>query len=164
MKGMTDRRILVVEPDEAIRDMVSLALRQKGHAVSATAEGRDAVAAMERESFSCIVIGSPVTLAANGSRMLLLEYLEKHCPEWRPCIVVITTFIEDARLLSVAARLEVCALFAKPFAPHELVDVVEGCAAGRHPQSRWFGIPERLLASIGADAEPVAAGPRGRSR
>lgn len=144
-------RILLIEPYQDIRQLVELTLRHDGHEVSSVGDGPSAIEAMERELFSCIVIASPVAVTAGGRELLFLEYIEKHRPEWRPCMVVITTYVESRRVLSAAQRLDVCAVFAKPFSAPELADVVAECAAGRRPARRWYGIPEALVPVLGAE-------------
>ncbi len=59
MKGMappTARSILVVEDDEAIRDIVATALRYQGHAVTQSGDGRDGLARAIETEFDLIVL------------------------------------------------------------------------------------------------------------
>lgn len=114
-------RILIVEPDDAIREMLRAALRRTGHDVAAMDTGDEAIAAMEREHFSCVLVGSPVTVESNGARLLFLEYIERHCPRWRPCIIVVTTHVEPGPVIATVERLAVCAVLAKPFAAADVV-------------------------------------------
>lgn len=144
-------RILLIEPYDDIRKLVEITLRHGGHEVASVGDGRSAIEAMEREFFPCIVVGSPVAVRAGGREVMFLEYVETQCPEWRPCIVVITTYVENDRLLSAAQRLDVCAVFAKPFSAAELAAVVGECAAGRRPARRWYGIPEALVPALGTE-------------
>lgn len=150
-------RILIVEPDDAIREMLRVALRRTGHDVAAMDTGDEAIAAMEREHFSCVLVGSPVTVESNGARLLFLEYIERHCPRWRPCIIVVTTHVEPGPVIATVERLAVCAVLAKPFAAADLLDVVGGCLAGRHTPTRWIGVPEISRSAVAA--KPNAAAP-----
>lgn len=140
------RRILVVEPYEAIRELLNTALRRTGHELEAAGTGNEAIAAMEREYFPCVIVGSPVVVAAADPNVLFLEYVEKHCPQWRPCLIVLTTHVEAGLIVDASERLRVCAVLAKPFAADELLEVVDGCLAGRHTPTRWIGIPKHRAA------------------
>lgn len=136
------RRILVVEPYEAIRELLQAALRRTGHDLEAVETGNEAIAAMEREHFPCVVVGSPVVVKAADTKVLFLEYVEHHCPQWRPCLIVVTTHVEAGQIVEASERLRVCAVLAKPFAADDLLEVVDGCLAGRHTPTRWIGIPK----------------------
>lgn len=144
-------RILIIEPYDDIRKLVEMTLRHVGQEVISVGDGSSAIDAMEREYFSCVVVGSPVTVTAEGRRFMLLEYIEEHCPERRPCIVVITTWVESEWVLRTAQRLDVCAVFAKPFSASDLAAVVRECLAGRRPARRWYGIPDALIPGPGAE-------------
>ena len=150
------RRILVVEPYEAIRELLRAALRRTGHDLEAVETGNEAIAAMEREHFPCVVVGSPVAVRAGDEKVLFLEYIERHCPQWRPCLVVLTTHVEAGEIVEASERLQVCAVLAKPFAADDLLEVVEGCLAGRHTPTRWIGIPQH------GDAPAIRAGASSR--
>lgn len=150
-------RILVVEPYEAIRELLRAAMRRTGHEVVAVETGEEAIAAMEREHFPCVLVGSPVAVQTGGAKLLFLEYIERHCPEWRPCLIVLTTHVEAGQIVAASERLGVCAVLAKPFAADALIEVVDGCLADRHTPTRWIGIPEH--ASAPAMAAPGAATP-----
>lgn len=145
-------RILVVEPYEAIRELLRVALGRTGHEVAAVETGNEAIAAMEREHFPCVVVGSPVTVQTGDAKLLFLEYVERRCPQWRPCLIVLTTHVDPGQIVAAAERLSVCAVLAKPFAAEDLLEVVDGCRAGRHTPTRWIGVPEH--ASTQAAAAP----------
>jgi DNA-binding NtrC family response regulator len=137
-------RILLVEPFEDIRKLLGAALRKDGYDVAVAADGVSAIDAMERESFGCVIVGSPVAVDVDGRSMILLEYLDKTCPEWRPNLIVITNAIDRGPVLELSERLDACAVFAKPFSRTEFMAVLAECMAGRKPAQRWFGIPDAL--------------------
>lgn len=140
-------RILIVEPYEPIRDLLATVLRRTGQEVVTAGNGNEAVAAMEREHFPCVVVGSPVAVDTRGEKVLFLSYIERHCPQWRPCLVVVTTHVEAGEIVAVAQRLGVCAVLAKPFAAEDLLAMVEACLAGRHAPTRWIGVPDLRTAA-----------------
>lgn len=150
-------RILVIEPYEAIRELLRLSLHRTGHEVAAVETGDEAIAAMEREHFPCVLVGSPVTVRAGDAKVLFLEYIERHCPEWRPCLIVLTTHVEAGQIVDASERLGVCAVMAKPFAADELIEVVDDCLAGRHTPTRWVGIPEHTSAAVTAATSGAAS-------
>ena len=147
------RRVLLLEPYDDIRKMLELMLRHGGHDVVVASEGRAAVEAMEREFFACVVVGSPVMVHTSQGDVMFLDYIEQHCPQWRPRLVVITTRVDSNEVLSVAQRLDVCAVFAKPFSAPDLLAVVADCAAGRRPPRRWHGIPAALVPSLRTEGQ-----------
>lgn len=146
-------RILLIEPYADIRKLVEITLRRDGYEVTSVSSGSGAIEAMERELFSCVVVGSPVKVSVKGREQMFLEYLEEHCLQGRPGLVVATAFVESERVLSAAERLDVCAVFAKPFSAPDLAAIVGECAAGRRPARRWYGIPERLVPTHRAEAK-----------
>jgi DNA-binding NtrC family response regulator len=132
--------VLIVEPDEAIRGLLEVALRRRGREVLAVKSGSAAITAMGKTDLSCLIVGSPVVMDGDDGPVLLLEHLERHCPD-RPCMIVLTTHVANSSVLSVAARLAACAVVAKPFTPGDLEALVDDCLAGRHGPTRWIGIP-----------------------
>jgi DNA-binding NtrC family response regulator len=151
-------RVLVVEPYEAIRDLLRAALGRSEHDVEAVETGDEAIAALEREHFPCVVVGSPVVMKRGRAKLLFLEYIERHRPQWRPCLIVVTTHVEEGQIVAAAERLRVCAVLAKPFAADDLLDVVDGCLAGRHAPTRWIGVPDRSSETVTAAPDAVAPG------
>lgn len=141
------RRILIVEPYQAIRDLLEASLRRTEHSVAAVKSGNEAVAAMEREDFCCVIVGSPVVVRLDGETMLLLEYIERHCPQWNSCLLVVTTHVEAGVVTAISRRLRVCAVLAKPFDAEDLLDAVNDCLGGCHGPTRWIGLAEHAVRS-----------------
>lgn len=152
MKG----RVLTIEPYDPIRELLVATLHRTSHEVVSVGSGNDALAAMEREHFPCVVVGSPVVVESGGTKVLFLDYLERHCPQWRPCLIVVTTHVEAGEVLAISKRLRVCAVLAKPFSSEDLLDVVDACLAGRHMPTRWIGVREPRAAA-GGDITSSAA-------
>lgn len=146
-------RVLLLEPYDDIRYMLALMLRHGGHDVVVAADGRGAVEALERELFACVVVASPVPVRSGGRDMLFLEYIEQHCPNSRPALVVITNRVDSSDVLSAAQRVDACAVFAKPFSAPDLLAAVDDCAAGRRPPQRWHGIPDALVPALRVEGQ-----------
>ena len=138
-------RVLIVEPYEEIRLLMRAALEHAGHEVETIDNGGEALEAIERERFSCLVIGSPVWMEGRAGGTLLLDCIERNRAERSPSVVVVTTHIDDPALLAAAERLDAWAVFAKPFSTPQLLAVIGECIAGRRPPQRWFGIPASSL-------------------
>lgn len=144
--SLMQRRILIVEPYQAIRELLAASLLRAGHAVEAVENGNEALAAMERGHFRCVIVGSPVVVRTHGASMLLLEYIERHCPHWNPRLLVVTTQVEPGDITDLSRRLGVCAVLAKPFEAEDLLDAVDGCLDGCHGPTRWIGMAEHATA------------------
>ena len=141
------RRILIVEPYQAIRELLVASLLRAGHAVEAVENGNEAIAAMERGPFRCVIVGSPVIVRTGGASMLLLEYIERHCVQRiNSCLLVVTTQVQGGDITALSQRLGVCAVLAKPFEAEDLLDAVDGCLDGRHGPTRWIGMAEHATA------------------
>jgi DNA-binding NtrC family response regulator len=138
-------RVLVVEPYDEIRTLLATALRRQGHVVDTTDDPCEALVWLNEQPFDCAVLGSPIAVEIGGASMLLLDHIGRSHPDRCPSIIIITTQLHDEQLLALADRLEVCAVFAKPFLPTELERVVSICAAGGRPATRWFGIPQSIV-------------------
>lgn len=145
------RRILIIEPYQAIRELLETSLRHSRHVVVVLEDGNEALEAMEREDFRCIIVGSPVVVRRGGESMLFLDYVERHCPQWSPCLLVVTTHVEAGEITSISHRLGVCAVLAKPFAAEDLLEAVEGCLNRADQPTRWIGLSPPTLCG-GAEA------------
>lgn len=145
-------RVLLIEPDDDVRNLIAALLSRGGHEILAVAAGREAIDAMADESFACLVVGSPVTVESDGRRLMFLEYIARRCPELCRSLVVVTTWVDSSRVIDAARRLDACAVFAKPFGASELIAAVGECVAGRRPAKRWYGIPDPADATLGAES------------
>jgi CheY-like chemotaxis protein len=116
----TDRRILVVDDDDAIRTLLMTVLRRRGFRVDTARHGEEAIARCE----SCIY--SVVLLDLMMPRMSGYEFLE-HLGKWpsteRPLVIVLTAGSIprdlDARVVAGTIR--------KPFDIELLVDTITAC-------------------------------------
>jgi CheY-like chemotaxis protein len=56
MELSADRRILVVEDDDAIRQLVNVVVRRCGYLATTVANGGEAIAAIQRDSFCAVLL------------------------------------------------------------------------------------------------------------
>ncbi|MCU1347425.1 MAG: histidine kinase [Acidobacteria bacterium] len=116
----SDKRILVVDDDDAIRSLLFTVLRRRGFQVDT---GRNGVEALERCSrcrYSVILLDLMMP-RMNGWEVI--DHLEKKAAEERPLVIVLTAGGEPRDL---PAGL-VVGTVRKPFDIELLVDTVVGC-------------------------------------
>ena len=103
------RRVLVVDDEEAIRNLLQQVLQEEAYEVVSAANGREAMTIFGREHFD-LIIADIVMPEMDGVEMLLEA---KHIQPKTPAIVVSGFFTEDTaqRLKSLGAA----GYVAKPF-------------------------------------------------
>jgi len=115
---VTRSKVLVVDDDTAMREMMKLSLSKEGFDVHAAASSTDARGAAEGNSFEVIVTD---IYLGDGTGLELLEHCRCHCPEAKVILVTAHGTIETA---ASARRLGVFDYLAKPFAVESLVERV----------------------------------------
>ena len=126
---MARAKILVVDDDTAMREMMALALSKEGFEVRAAASSRAAEEAVSKGAFDVIVTD---IYLGDGTGIELLERCRTQCPEARVILVTAHGTIETA---ASARRLGVFDYLAKPFAVEALVERVRTAAHGAAPSS-----------------------------
>lgn len=126
-------RILVVDDDAAIRELVALALEKSKHIVHRAASADEARAAVAGAQFDAVI--SDIYMPGD-SGLALLEDLRRTRPQLPVILVTARGSVETAAL---AARIGAFEYLAKPFDVHELVDRVS--AALRPPAPCPPGAP-----------------------
>jgi DNA-binding NtrC family response regulator len=141
---MARSKILVVDDDTAMREMMALALRKEGFAVHLAASADEARQSVDSASFDLIVTD---IYLGDGTGLDLLELCHEACPEAKVILVTAHGTVETA---ASARRLGVFDYIAKPF---EVATLVERVRAALHqPGAGGGGIelgPESLI--IGND-------------
>jgi len=114
-----DRPILVVEDDDTIRSALQMALDAYGYAVRLAADGREAIALIEGEPPSLVILDMhmPTLDGWEFMRELGARGID-------PPIVVMTANVDAARL---AEELGAAGFLGKPFDLNDLVSVVARC-------------------------------------
>jgi len=112
-------RILIVEDDPALREVLQLTLGRAGHAVLAAADGREAAALYRTKPLDLVVTD---IYMPNTDGLEVLIDLRAHHPTLK--IIAISGQIVRGNMLPVAASLGASRTLAKPFQPHELINAV----------------------------------------
>ena len=115
-------RILVVDDEEIIRDMLFDTLSQAGYTVKTAKDGNDAIAQIEHEAFDIVITDIKMP---DISGMELLIRLLKENPN--VCVLLMTAYgtIKSAiNAIKLGARDYIC----KPFELSEMKNIVEKVA------------------------------------
>jgi DNA-binding response OmpR family regulator len=117
--------ILIVDDSTSVRKMVESALRFKGYAVVATADGLEALEALERERFDLLV------LDINMPRMDGLALLKavRGRAEWAGMPVLMLTTEGQGSDRDQALALGATDYMVKPFKPTQLLERVAAALA-----------------------------------
>jgi DNA-binding NtrC family response regulator len=137
-------KVLVVDDDTAMREMMALALRKEGFDVQSAASADEAWQAVDELSFDVIVTD---IYLGDGTGLELLEHCHASCPEARVILVTALGTIETA---TSARQLGVFDYLAKPFEVATLVERVRVALQRRSDDGTEVELgPESLI--IGND-------------
>jgi CheY-like chemotaxis protein len=113
-------RVLVVEDDASIREMIALALESTGHDTVTASNGEDALAILERQGADVIVLDLRMPLMDGP------EFARRyHERDGRAPIIVLTATGSTAVARAVSGAVRVV---EKPFDVDELLEAVEDAA------------------------------------
>lgn len=119
---MDGRRILVVEDDQAIRDLVVILLRKSGFHPIGVADGYRALAACETDNIDLAILDVRMPGLSGWE---VMDQLEERGMLGRFPIIILSATLAMAE---EAKRFEgVCMTLPKPFSIAELVEAVNGC-------------------------------------
>src|ERR1044072_134933 len=120
---MSDKRVLVVDDDAALRQMFIPLLRRNGYAVDAAHDGNEGLSRIRTCDYCAVILDlmMPIT-----SGFELLEILEREQPQTMQRIIVTTGVSRND--LSKLDSTKVFALIRKPFDIHELLQKVGECS------------------------------------
>jgi CheY-like chemotaxis protein len=125
-------RILIVDDDTAVRTAMQIVLEREGYAVSAAANGREGLAAVETAKFD-IVICDIFMPGMDGIEAI--NAFHKLDPDL-PVIAMSGFMFRDGQrpapdYLSLSTKLGAAYSLRKPFRPHELISTVQQCIADK---------------------------------
>lgn len=118
-------RLLIVDDDEEMRDLLRKVLEKEGYRVSVAGDGREALAVLAREAFDLVVTDM---LMPHDGGLELLEALQKIQPALP---VIIVTAFGDWHSYTRALELGAAAFISKPLRMTELIAAVHNALAGR---------------------------------
>lgn len=159
----TEQRILVVDDDQAIRNLLCAVLERRGLDVDFAENGAEGLVRLAERPYAIILLDLMMPLV-DGHQFL--ERLRDMKLEPRPVVLVISASDEsDFRKLE---RGSVSAIIRKPFDIFELADLVGACIGSSSDRSRGDSeatpAPARSFyprLPISTESRPAAA-PRGR--
>lgn len=119
------RRVLVVEDDQAITRFVSLALEQEGYQVQTAANGAEAIAQVEQELPDVILLDMLMPVMDGW------EFARRFRERWnRKVPIVVMTAATNAQ--ERAEQIQAEGFLGKPFDLDDLLAVVERRTRGRN--------------------------------
>ena len=133
---LTGARLLVVDDERGLREMLEIVLAKRGFAVATAGTGEEALARCERERFDLII--QDVRMPGMGG-LRLLEKLRGLCPETP---VVIMTAYSTWDSATEAMRLGAFDYVRKPFVTEEFVKLIG--RAIEHQRLRRSGLGKLL--------------------
>jgi len=118
-------RLLIVEDDPEMRDLLRKVLEKEGYQVSVAADSREATACLSRIPFDLVVTDM---LMPDDGGLELLQVIR----ETRPSLpVIIITAFGDWGSYSRALELGAAAFISKPLKMVELIGAINAALAGR---------------------------------
>lgn len=115
------KRVLVVEDDDAGRNIMSVLLLHAGYNVHSASDGQEAVTEMKRRHFDVVITDYRMP-RLNG-----MEFLSLSRVEW-PDTPVVMVSGEDPDMSEAAVRRGAYAWLHKPYDPAILVEIVRDAA------------------------------------
>lgn len=119
------QRVLVVDPDPAIRALIVAIVRRSGHVAEAAGTAEQALD-MQRRLKPAAVVVEPRMLGGKA----LMDELSRADIGTHPVLIVVTTVDTRGKTLWPAASVR--AVLEKPFRLEELAAVVEKCCEANH--------------------------------
>jgi two-component system response regulator PilR (NtrC family) len=149
-------RVLVVDDEQSLRDMLRIVLSRDGYRVTVAASGRDAIALLDRMSFDLVI--SDIRMPDGGG----VDVLRAAKAANRDIVVFMMTAFASTDTAVEAMRLGALDYFTKPFSMDELrLKVRQHLESSRLKQENLFlkrALQSRSqFSSIIGRSEPMAA-------
>jgi CheY-like chemotaxis protein len=120
-----ESRILVVDDDQSIRQLVCTIVERERLAVDCAADGAEAIDLLARNSYSVILLD---LMMPRVDGFGVIEYLKNHQPGRKPIVLVITAYA-DQKFKEVDPTI-VAGVIRKPFEVADLGNLVRLCVHG----------------------------------
>ena len=121
----TQPRVLVVDDDQSIRQLVCTIVQRERFPVDAAADGAEAIELLKRHSYSIILLD---LMMPRVDGFGVIDYLRHHLQHPKPIVLVITAYA-DQRFKEVDSAV-VSGVLRKPFEVAELGNLVRLCGSG----------------------------------
>lgn len=118
-------RLLIVDDDEEMRDLMRKVLEKEGYRVAVAGDGRQALTVLAQGSFDLVVTDM---LMPHDGGLELLERLQRTHPSLP---VIIVTAFGDWHSYTRALKLGAAAFISKPLRMSELIAAVHDALEGR---------------------------------
>lgn len=142
----SEKRILVVDDDDAIRALLSTVLRRRGLRVETARNGVEAVTRLGECRYSVILLDLMMPLMSGYQ---VLEHLADESASMRPLVIVLTAGLEPRTFDTTL----VVGTIHKPFDVEILVDTVMGCLKVTEPLPADSCLPSSNLTASEHDEE-----------
>src|SRR6266576_2461893 len=119
------QRVLVVDDDQSIRQLVSTIVKRERLTVDIAADGLEAIEMLKRHQYAVILLD---LMMPRLDGFGVIEWMKKNPPLIKPILIVITAYA-DQRFKEVDAEL-VSGVLHKPFEVAELGNLVRSCVTG----------------------------------
>jgi len=145
-------KILIVDDERSMRDVLSIMLKRAGYGVSAASDGEEAIAHIDKELFDLVITDLKMPKAGG---LDVLRAVKESSPE---SVVLIITAFASAESAVEAMKLGAYDYLTKPFQVDEVQLIVRNAL-----EKRRLSTENMLLKreGAGADAESVRDGPQG---
>ena len=137
----SEKRILVVDDDDAIRALLSTVLRRRGLPVDTARNGMEAIARLGECRYSLLLLDLMMPLMSGYQ---VLEHLADDSASIRPLVIVLTAGLEPRSFDTTF----VVGTIHKPFDVELLVDTVMGCLKVTEPLAADPCPPARDLGAV----------------
>lgn len=118
-------RVLVVDDDQSIRQLVYTIVERERFSVDCAADGAEAIESLKQHKYSVILLD---LMMPRVDGFGVIEYLKQQAPDPKPIVLVITAYA-DQKFKEVDPAI-VAGVLRKPFEVAELGNLVRLCAAG----------------------------------
>jgi DNA-binding response OmpR family regulator len=145
MGSLPEKRVLVVDDDDAIRTLLFTVLRRRGFQVDTARHGAEALERYSKCRYALLLLD---LMMPRMSGYEVLEEMERRTPDERPIIIVLTAGTEPRHLGSDL----VTATLRKPFDIEVLADTISACLSTLDPRPQEPNCPP-------ADSDPARKPP-----
>lgn len=125
MKHMRNAKVLVVDDDQAIRQLVCTIVRREQFEVDCAADGVEAIEFLEHHDYAVILLD---LMMPRVDGFGVIDYLKHHLPASKPIVLVVTAYA-DQKFKAVDPDI-VAGVLRKPFEVGELGNIIRLCVNG----------------------------------
>lgn len=123
-KTLSSGRVLVVDDDRAIRDMICLILKRADISCAVVNDGQAAIEQLVEHSFELLILD---LMLPRFTGYNVLQFLRDHPVARRPKIFILTANSDEFRRRMQDTSVD--ALIQKPFDPQELLERIQAALA-----------------------------------